>query len=187
MKKKMMTMMLGLVFMALAMGCASTNSAAMWRRGEMKTDKESSLVFIEGITFYEDVKEENINGKIQPYFLNERADEFSQKTSAAFRESFSKRLEESGIKVVDTIPNHPFIGIKVKMVYREIGSEILSERGVGVQFLAESLNLNLYQAAMMKLFLPSLAVGGHKVPAKRAAKLLGRYFADALAQKLNSP
>jgi len=174
-------LLLGLVAVALIIGCAAPQVY------KMKTDKESPIVFIERITFYKDVKVERTNGEIQPHFMNERTDEFSQKTSAAFRESFSKRLEESGLKVADTIPNHPFIGIKVKMVYREIGSEILSERGVGVQFLAESLNLNLYQAAMMKLFLPSLAVGGHKVPAKRAAKLLGRYFADALAQKLNSP
>lgn len=151
-----------------------------------KVGETPPVVLIERIIFYEDVEESIQDGEVQARFVNERADELSRKASSAFQKSFLERLKDNGLKVAEVAPNHPYIGIKMKMAYKEFKRTFSSTRGVAAQFVVESLNLDLYQVAGFKIFLASLTIGGHEVPARRAAKVLGKYFADALTKKLNA-
>lgn len=154
-----------------------------------KVGETPPVVFIERITFYENVEESIQDNKlIKVHFTNEREDELSRKASAAFRKSFLERLKDNGLKIAEApAPGHPsFIGIKVKMAYKEFKRTFSSTRYVAAQFVLESLDLDLYRVAGFKIFLPSLTIGGHEVPARRAAKFLGEHFADALTKKLNA-
>jgi hypothetical protein len=71
-------------------------------------------------------------------------------------------LEENGLKVTDAAsnPDHLFIGVKIRMVYKEVCGGAFCQRGVWAQLLSESLNLNLYQAAMIRVFAPSFFLEG---------------------------